>query len=132
MKSLKKMLAANINKPSFWIQVASMLIVLFVLIAKYGFHVIFSQSDVIIIGLLLSSVLGFIGSFTGNKALTEASKSVDTSGIEKKIDEISAVVDKLTGSENNSKSNSLGIVLDEDGNIVGTSTTANNTAVTTK
>ncbi|MFT8584521.1 hypothetical protein, partial [Liquorilactobacillus hordei] len=72
MKSLKKMLAANINKPSFWIQVASMLIVLFVLIAKYGFHVIFSQSDVIIIGLLLSSVLGFIGSFTGNKALTEA------------------------------------------------------------
>lgn len=120
MKSLKKMLAANINKPSFWIQVASMLIVFFVLIAKYGFHVIFSQSDVIIIGLLLSSVLGFIGSFTGNKALTEASKSVDTSGIEKKIDEISAVVDKLTGSESDSKANSLGIILDEDGNIVGT------------
>lgn len=120
MQNLKKMLVANINKPSFWIQVGSMLIVLFVLIAKYGFHVIFSQSDVIIIGLLLSSVLGFIGSFTGNKALTEASKSVDTSGIEKKIDEISAVVDKLTGSESDSKANSLGIILDEDGNIVGT------------
>ncbi|MFT8630742.1 hypothetical protein [Liquorilactobacillus hordei] len=132
MQSLKKMLAANVNKPSFWIQVSSMLIVLFVLIAKYGFHVIFSQSDVIIIGLLLSSVLGFIGSFTGNKALTEASKSVDTSGIEKKIDEISAVVDKLTGSESNSKVNSLGIILDEDGNILGTSTTADNTAVTKK
>lgn len=132
MQNLKKMLVANINKPSFWIQVASMLIVLFVLIAKYGFHVIFSQSDVIIIGLLLSSVLGFIGSFTGNNALTEASKSVDTSGIEKKIDEISAVVDKLTGSESDSKANSLGIILDEDGNILGTSTTANNTAVTTK
>lgn len=120
MQNLKKMLVANINKPSFWIQVGSMLIVLFVLIAKYVFHVIFSQSDVIIIGLLLSSVLGFIGSFTGNKALTEASKSVDTSGIEKKIDEISAVVDKLTGSESDSKANSLGIILDEDGNIVGT------------
>ncbi|MFT9004141.1 MAG: hypothetical protein ABF991_05465 [Liquorilactobacillus hordei] len=120
MQSLKKMLAANVNKPSFWIQVGSMLIVLFVLIAKYGFHVIFSQSDVIIIGLLLSSVLGFIGSFTGNNALTEASKSVDTSGIEKKIDEVSAVVDKLTGSESDSKANSLGIILDEDGNIVGT------------
>jgi hypothetical protein len=26
----------------------------------------------------------------------------------------------LTGSENNSKANSLGIILDEDGNIVGT------------
>ncbi|KRM91507.1 hypothetical protein [Liquorilactobacillus cacaonum] len=120
MQSLKKMLAANVNKPSFWIQVGSMLIVLFVLIAKYGFHVIFSQSDVIIIGLLLSSVLGFIGSFTGNKALTEASKSVDTSGIEKKIDEISAVVDKLKGNKSDSKANSLGIILDEDGNIVGT------------
>jgi hypothetical protein len=120
MKDFKKMLMANIKKPSFWIQLATLAIVIFVLVAKYGFHVIFSQSDVIIIGLLLSSALGFAGSFTGNKALTEASKSVDTSGIEKKIDEISAVVDKLTGSENNSKANSLGIILDEDGNIVGT------------
>jgi hypothetical protein len=120
MKDFKKMLMANIKKLSFWIQLATLAIVIFVLVAKYGFHVIFSQSDVIIIGLLLSSALGFAGSFTGNKALTEASKSVDTSGIEKKIDEISAVVDKLTGSENNSKANSLGIILDEDGNIVGT------------
>jgi hypothetical protein len=84
------------------------------------FHVIFSQSDVIIIGLLLSSALGFAGSFTGNKALTEASKSIDTSGIEKKIEEISAVVDKLTEANTDSKANSLGIVLDKDGNIVGT------------
>ncbi|MFT8425691.1 MAG: hypothetical protein ABF630_09540 [Liquorilactobacillus sp.] len=122
MKSLKEMLAANINKPSFWIQVASMLIVFFVLIAKYGFHVIFSQSDVIIIGLLLSSALGFAGSFTGNKALTEASKSVDTSEIEKKIDEVSAVVDKLTEAKTDSKANSLGIILDENANIVGNDT----------
>lgn len=117
---MKKLLAANVNKPSFWVQLASLVIIVFVLTAKYGFHVIFSQSDVIVIGLLLSSALGFAGSFTGNKALTEASKSVDTSGIEKKIDEISVVVDKLTGSESDSKANSLGIILDEDGNIVGT------------
>jgi hypothetical protein len=122
MKEFKKMLAANVNKPSFWVQLASLTIVIFVLIAKYGFHVIFSQSDVIIIGLLLSSALGFAGSFTGNKALTEASKSVDTSGIEKKIDEISAVVDKLSENKSDSKANSLGIVLDKDGNIVGTDT----------
>jgi hypothetical protein len=122
MKEFKKMLATNIGKPSFWIQLATVMIVLFVLIAKYGFHVIFSQSDVIIIGLLLSSALGFAGSFTGNKALTEASKSVDTSGIEKKIEEISAVVDKLTEVKTDSKANSLGIVLDKDGNIVGTDT----------
>lgn len=122
MQSLKKMLATNINKPSFWIQLATFMIVLFVLIAKYGFHVIFSQSDVIVIGLLLSSALGFAGSFTGNKALTEASKSIDTSGIEKKIEEISAVVDKLTEANTDSKANSLGIVLDKDGNIVGTDT----------
>ncbi|MCI1634580.1 MAG: hypothetical protein LKI22_12195 [Liquorilactobacillus nagelii] len=122
MKEFKKMLATNIRKPSFWIQLATVMIVLFVLIAKYGFHVIFSQSDVIIIGLLLSSALGFAGSFTGNKALTEASKSIDTSGIEKKIEEISAVVDKLTEVNTDSKANSLGIVLDKDGNIVGTDT----------
>lgn len=122
MKEFKKMLATNIRKPSFWIQLATVMIVLFVLIAKYGFHVIFSQSDVIIIGLLLSSALGFAGSFTGNKALTEASKSIDTSGIEKKIEEISAVVDKLTEANTDSKANSLGIVLDKDGNIVGTDT----------
>ncbi|MCI1699480.1 hypothetical protein [Liquorilactobacillus nagelii] len=122
MKEFKKMLATNIRKPSFWIQLATVMIVLFVLIAKYGFHVIFSQSDVIIIGLLLSSALGFAGSFTGNKALTEASKSIDTSGIEKKIEEISAVVDKLTEANTDPKANSLGIVLDKDGNIVGTDT----------
>lgn len=122
MKEFKKMLATNIRKPSFWIQLATVMIVLFVLIAKYGFHVIFSQSDVIIIGLLLSSALGFAGSFTGSKALTEASKSIDTSGIEKKIEEISAVVDKLTEANTDSKANSLGIVLDKDGNIVGTDT----------
>ncbi|MFT9269490.1 MAG: hypothetical protein ABF539_08235 [Liquorilactobacillus nagelii] len=122
MKEFKKMLVANINKPSFWVQLTTFMIVLFVLIAKYGFHVIFSQSDVIIIGLLLSSALGFAGSFTGNKALTEASKSIDTSGIEKKIEEISAVVDKLTEANTDSKANSLGIVLDKDGNIVGTDT----------
>jgi hypothetical protein len=122
MKKFKKMLVANINKPSFWVQLATFMIVLFVLTAKYVFHVIFSQSDVIIIGLLLSSALGFAGSFTGNKALTEASKSVDTSGIEKKIDEISAVVDKLTEVNTDSKANSLGIILDENGNIVGTDT----------
>ncbi|MFT9269691.1 MAG: hypothetical protein ABF539_09245 [Liquorilactobacillus nagelii] len=119
---MKKLLAANVNKTSFWIQLASLAIVIFVLIAKYGFHVIFSQSDVIVIGLLLSSALGFAGSFTGNKALTEASKSIDTSGIEKKIDEISAVVDKLSENKSDSKANSLGIVLDKDGNIVGTDT----------
>ncbi|KRL40742.1 hypothetical protein [Liquorilactobacillus nagelii] len=122
MKKFKKMLVANINKPSFWVQLATFMIVLFVLTAKYVFHVIFSQSDVIIIGLLLSSALGFAGSFTGNKALTEASKSVDTSGIEKKIDEISLVVDKLTEAKTNSKANSLGIILDADANIVGTDT----------
>ncbi len=122
MKEFKKMLAANVNKPSFWVQLASLAIVIFVLIAKYGFHVIFSQSDVIVIGLLLSSALGFAGSFTGNKALIEASKSVDTSGIEKKIDDISLVVDKLTEAKTDSKANSLGIVLDKDGNIVGTDT----------
>lgn len=122
MQSLKKMLAANINKPSFWVQLATLAIVIFVLVAKYGFHVIFSQSDVIIIGLLLSSVLGFIGSFTGNNALTEASKSVDTGGIEKKIDEISVVVDKLTADKTDSKATSLGIILDADANIVGTDT----------
>jgi ABC-type uncharacterized transport system permease subunit len=122
MKEFKKMLVANINKPSFWIQLAALAIVIFVLTAKYGFRVIFSQSDVIVIGLLLSSVLGFAGSFTGNKALTEASKSIDTSGIEKKIEEISAVVDKLTEANTDSKANSLGIVLDKDGNIVGTDT----------
>jgi ABC-type uncharacterized transport system permease subunit len=119
---MKKLLAANVNKPSFWVQLASLVIIVFVLTAKYGFHVIFSQSDVIVIGLLLSSALGFVGSFTGNKALTEASKSVDTSGIEKKIEEISAVVDKLTEVKTDSKANSLGIVLDKDGNIVGTDT----------
>lgn len=122
MKKFKKMLAANVNKSSFWVQLATLAIVLFVLIAKYGFHVIFSQSDVIVIGLLLSSALGFAGSFTGNKALTEASKSIDTSGIEKKIEEISAVVDKLSENKSDSKANSLGIVLDKDGNIVGTDT----------
>jgi energy-coupling factor transporter transmembrane protein EcfT len=122
MKEFKKMLSANVNKPSFWVQLASLLIVLFVLVAKYGFHVIFSQQDVIVIGLLLSSILGFVGSFTGNKALTEASKSVDTTNIEKKIDEISLVVDKLIEPKTDSKANSLGIVLDKDGNIVGTDT----------
>jgi energy-coupling factor transporter transmembrane protein EcfT len=121
MKEFKKMLAANVNKPSFWVQLASLLIVLFVLVAKYGFHVIFNQQDVIVIGLLLSSILGFVGSFTGNKALTEASKSVDTTNIEKKIDEIGLVVDKLIEPKD-SKANSLGIVLDKDGNIIGTDT----------
>jgi hypothetical protein len=122
MKEFKKMLMANVIKPSFWVQLSSLLIVFFVLVAKYGFHVIFSQSDVIVIGLLLSSALGFVGSFTGNKALTEASKSVDTTNIEKKIDEISLVVDKLIEPKTDSKANSLGIVLDKDGNIVGTDT----------
>ncbi|MFT9269666.1 MAG: hypothetical protein ABF539_09120 [Liquorilactobacillus nagelii] len=122
MKEFKKMLAANVNKPSFWVQLASLVIIVFVLTVKYGFHVIFSQSDVIVIGLLLSSALGFAGSFTGNKALTEASKSVDTSGIEKKIDDISLVVDKLAEAKTDSKANSLGIVLDENANIVGTDT----------
>ncbi|MFT8392544.1 MAG: hypothetical protein ABF624_00875 [Liquorilactobacillus ghanensis] len=122
MKEFKKMLAANVNKPSFWVQLASLAIVIFVLVAKYVFHVIFSQQDVIVIGLLLSSILGFVGSFTGNKALSEASKVVDTSGIEKKIDEISLVVDKLTEPKTDSKANSLGIVLDKDGNIIGTDT----------